>query len=336
MQFPFVIFALPRSRTAWLSQWLSYKGRRVGHDLAPHADTCQGYLDSLWPLSGTVETGIQDAHHLLRIAMPSAKFVVIRRPVEEVNHSLAQFGVEQTDEMHRRSMVLDQIEATRSINYRDLKDVRVCADLWEYLLDIPFDFEWWRHMDAQNIQIDVPQQLQFLAERHEPITRLKEEMASLSDPQFYRIDWEPFDSAWADAEPLALAHSREVNNGERKGHPFKLDVELLRQMEQMGRFLVMTARLNGKLVGYLSWTLTEDAESAGVMIADQGAWYVDTATPGFGKKMLDKSIVDLKRLGIHSIQFHHQLHGRGAKLGALFTRLGAVELQHRYGLWIGG
>ena len=180
MIYPFVVFALPRSRTTWLSHFLSYGGLAVGHDLGPHANTCQEFFDSLWPLTGTVETGAQDAHRLIRRAMPIAKFATIRRHPIDVADSLTQFGQMQYDEMARRDTVLDEIEAAgaMSVSYESLKDARVCADLWEHLLPgVKFDFDWWRYMDRINVQTGVPGQLQMLTERRSQIAQLKTEIA---------------------------------------------------------------------------------------------------------------------------------------------------------------
>jgi len=337
MLWPFVIFTLPRSRSTWLSHWLSYKGLRVGHDIAPHADTVQDCLDLLFTHIGTVETGTQDAHHILRQAMPTAKFVTIRRPINEVCQSLAKFGItNQEKELHRRSQVLDDIEAKGafSIPYHALKDARICSALWEYLLeDVPFDFEHWRDMDEKNCQIDVQQHLAFLASRRDHIINLQAEVGTLTvtGGEFYRIAWEPMASAYEEALPLMQAHLQESDSSEH--HPLKPNVTLLSELEKQGMFRVMTARVNGKLVGYLTWTISPDAESEGVILADQGAWYCDPEHP-IGRKLLDHSLKELKAAGIHSVHLHHPPSGRGQKLGSLFKRMGAVPNQTRYSLWL--
>jgi hypothetical protein len=69
MQHPFVIFGLPRSRTAWLAHWLGLGRGLVGHDMAIEANTAQGFLDALWQRAGTVETGAMRAWRLLRLAI---------------------------------------------------------------------------------------------------------------------------------------------------------------------------------------------------------------------------------------------------------------------------
>lgn len=327
MIWPFVIFTLPRSRSTWLSQFLSYGGLQVGHDLAPRADTVQGFFDKLWPLAGTVETGAVEAHALLRKAMPDAKFVVVHRPVAEVRESLFRFGISEPD-LERRAEALRQIDGCH-IGYDQLRDVRICAAMWEYLYPFAFDFGWWRHMDGQNVQVDVAAEVAMQFERREQIAALRAEAVSCDT--VLRVWWEAFDSFWADPDcaPLCEAHYREADNVSR----FEPDVALLQQLEASGVFRVMTARLNGKLIGYLMWSLTVNAESIGQRIADQGAWYVAPGAPaGIAAKMLRRSITELRAAGIGSIHLHHPVQGRGARLGTLFQRIGARPTQHRWSL----
>ncbi len=148
MTAPFVIFSLPRSRTFWLSNFLSYQGRVVGHDIGIEASSCQDFINRVSKMEGTVETGAMFAHSLLRKAWPDAKFVTIRRSRDEVAASLARFGVNDIeDELIERDRHLDELEATGNvarIPYEALSDARVCADLFEGLLGVPFDFRHWR------------------------------------------------------------------------------------------------------------------------------------------------------------------------------------------------
>ena len=128
---PFVIFALPRSRTAWLSHFLSYGGWLCGHDEARHM---RGLGDvKAWfaqPNTGTVETAIAHWWRLLPSLAPHAKVVVIRRPVAEVVDSLMRIPGCQFNRaliasaMTRLDRKLEQI-ATRipgalSVGYADL------------------------------------------------------------------------------------------------------------------------------------------------------------------------------------------------------------------------
>jgi hypothetical protein len=298
-------------------------------------------------MMGTVETGAMFAHTLLRKAWPDAKFVTIRRSRDEVAASLARFGVNDIeDELIERDRHLDELEATgrvARIPYEALSDAGCCADIFEGLLGVPFDFRHWRAMAATNLQVDVPARLARLAERHDEIAALKADCRRLlgqDSAQLVSLVWEPFAGVVDDVLRMGAQHSLEVNGGVADGHPFKLNVPLLLQQEQAGVFKFMGARVNGELVGYLMWTFYPDPESEGVMIADQGPWFViddpRLRRLHLGKKMLDRGISDALKAGFHNFDLHHQINGRGANLGAMFTRMGATEYQRRYRLRIGG
>lgn len=157
------------------------------------------------------------------------------------------------------------------------------------------------------------------------------------------IRQERFIDFWIEAEPLAKAHRVEVNDGDRPHHPFKMNIRLIDMIERAGAFRVFAARIDGRLAGYITWSITPDVESDGVMLADQGGWYVapwvQETSEGrrlqVGKQLIKYSIDKMKLYGIDILHFHHQLNGRGKNAGAMFRRMGAVIHQHRYTLWIG-
>lgn len=349
MQRPFVIFALPRSRTAWLANFLSQGGGPVGHDTAIEANSFNDLLDRLHGMEGTVETGAMLGYRLLRHALPASKVVTVRRPAADVIASLAAQGITGVDaEIHARDRLLDEIEAcgVTRVDFDSLKDPKICGALFESLTGRRFDFHQWTHLDINNVQIDMPGRLANLCSRAETIQALKSDVQALTEqldgpcpPQFVRISREPFLDFWADAAPLAETHYQEVNAGSRLHHPFLFDTELVAKLETLGSFRVYAARVNGVLAAYCTWSISPDVESRGVTLADQGGWYV-SPNPTFkrlhlGRRVLEHSIADLKISGVHSLQFHHQLNGRGSKAGSLLKRLGAEPLQHRYAMWIG-
>lgn len=340
---PFVIHALPRSRTYWLSQFLAYDGRIVGHDLGGKASSCQDFVDQWGAMAGTVETGSMFAHSLLKTAFPAARTVTIRRPWRDVAASLARFGINDIeDELIERDRHLDAIEAAGAerVEYDDLADVRCCSALFENLLGVSFDFRHWRAWDAINCQVDMPAWLARLHERREQIEALKSEADHLiksGSARFVRLGWENFADISEEVTQFACAAYMEVNPCGKPGHPYRLNVPLLVHMETSGNWRIMCARVNNRLAGYITWSFVPDAESEGVIIADQGAWFVadEFANLHLGRRMLERSIADLKQAGVHSVQLHHPVNGRGAKLGTMFRRMGAIENQHRYSLWIG-
>ena len=104
----------------------------------------------------------------------------------------------------------------------------------------------------------------------------------------------------------------------------------MRILNEQGSFKVLVARVDGKAVGYFTWTVDFDMESRGTLIANQGAWFVEPKHPIVAVRMLDRALEEFKKLGVEFAYFHHGIKGRGAKLGRLFERRGARLLSHNY------
>src|ERR1035437_9570619 len=109
---PFVIYALPRSRTYWLSKLLSDGLTVCLHDPCVYTHTVQGLVDLLQkPNTGVIDTGLCELWQL----MPQVKTAVIRRPIAEVVKSLDKFGfgkslgVDVVSTLEVRAKCLDQI-----------------------------------------------------------------------------------------------------------------------------------------------------------------------------------------------------------------------------------
>lgn len=152
----------------------------------------------------------------------------------------------------------------------------------------------------------------------------------------YAIAIEPWSAAWwADAEPLARAHYDEVDGGVEPRRKMELDVGLMSAMAANGYLKLVTARLGAAMVGYYTWCVQPDVESAGLLIAQQGAWYVAPGHSRLAVKMFDFAVEALRALGVQCIYPHHRAQGRGANIGRFFQRRGAKKIQDTYSLWIG-
>ena len=175
---PFLIFSLPRSRSAWLSAFLGAPGRVVGHDIGA---TCSSPADFAWKLqhelAGTCETGAAFAWRLIRKLVPDAQFVVITRPVSEVVESLAKFGLTGLNqEMVERAEMLRQITrqpGTMTLDWTALRYPSSCAQLYRACTGEEMDSAWWAAMDRLNIQVDMARQLAVLKRNAEQIANLK-------------------------------------------------------------------------------------------------------------------------------------------------------------------
>lgn len=181
---PFVVLALPRSRTAWMAHWLSYPGRRVGHDIAIQTDTVKQFVDSFAQgLDGTVETGAMIGWRLLRHELPGLRTLVVMREPDEVVASLLRKGMPPSaalvDEIYFRSHMLAGISVApgvRTIAWTQLDDPATREWVFEWLLDLPADTDWDARFAATNIQIDFAARLQQLAARGPQIAALKQEI----------------------------------------------------------------------------------------------------------------------------------------------------------------
>lgn len=175
---PFVVFSLPRSRSAWLSHFLR-KDRKVGHDIGLECDTPDDFLSMLSPgmLAGTCETGAMFAYSLLKREIPHIRILVIRRPASEVNASLEKIGVMgQADPMvegERLLRVISTDPGVTTIKFSDLEKPAVLEWIYAHLTGESVDPAWLAQMRAFNIQIKMGDRIRRLQERAEQIASLK-------------------------------------------------------------------------------------------------------------------------------------------------------------------
>src|SRR5215469_16688266 len=140
----FIIYCLPRSRSAWLAHFLNYPfavpKQPVAHDVAPLCKSIEGFLhaykeEGMW---GSVEIEGMIGWQVIKKEMPELKTVVMRRPLQEVYNSLVMQGYKPN------LTELGKLDATV-----------VGKWLFEYLLELDFDFDWWYQLSQTNIQINL-------------------------------------------------------------------------------------------------------------------------------------------------------------------------------------
>src|ERR1700739_4123082 len=90
----FIIFSLPRSRSFWLSKFLSFGEPRVGHDLAIRCASIEDFVEQLAQVDGTIETGAVLGWRGVRKVLPKARLLVRRRPLVQVGRSLVNQGLQ--------------------------------------------------------------------------------------------------------------------------------------------------------------------------------------------------------------------------------------------------
>lgn len=167
---PFIVYALPRSRTAWMANYLTYGGWQVGHDQASHmrtADDIGAYFARR--RVGAVETGAAPGWRVLAAKVPGIATAVVRRPVDAVIESCRGTGVTfDLDQLARviryEDRMLDEIArqpGVLALDYADLDTRDGCAALLEHCLPFRFDPTWWRATRSHNIQIDMHELIRY-------------------------------------------------------------------------------------------------------------------------------------------------------------------------------
>lgn len=180
---PFIVLSLPRSRTYWAARWLSYPGKNVGHDLAIQCDNVKQFIDSYSNgMDGSVETGAMIGWRLLKHELPNLKTLVVFREPREVLASLAKFGVEGDwieYEIKSRYYVLEGIAScagVKRMHWMDYSSITHAEQAWEFLLDVPFDFDWWSSMVRTRLEINMKERMQATIARRDKIAALKIDM----------------------------------------------------------------------------------------------------------------------------------------------------------------
>lgn len=159
---PFIIYAAGRSRTAWLSAFLTYGKCRCHHELSVKLSNMDD-LVSLFAETGmgSAETAMGSKWRQIQRHLPAIKSVVIRRPLDEILASFMRMAPALDQEQARATVAaeiahLNEISAhpgVLTVDFENLAHADVCAAIFEYCLPYKFDMEWWIAMDGRNIQV---------------------------------------------------------------------------------------------------------------------------------------------------------------------------------------
>lgn len=155
MSLDYIVFALPRTRSFWLSKFLSYERLKCEHD------DWLGLNHRPW-FNGSVETGMIPYWRSIKTIYPDIKMVTLRRPINEVISSLMKLElpvhVNQMIEVtklcihHMYELENEHPEALKT-SYAELGTEDGCAKVFQYCISKPFDHKWWMHMKDQNLQV---------------------------------------------------------------------------------------------------------------------------------------------------------------------------------------
>lgn len=125
----FVILALPRSRTKWLSAFLTYGTVTCHHEYVSTLDS----LDDIRGLGddGTAETFGTLVWRQLYDRIPDARWLIVRRPIREVEDSVRRQGFSAP--IMRCARMLDAAEKVipaMVVNFSSINDS--LTDIWRH------------------------------------------------------------------------------------------------------------------------------------------------------------------------------------------------------------
>ncbi len=351
MNRPFVVLALPRSRTAWLSRFLTYGDWICGHEELRHMrslDDIQAWFSQ--PCIGTAETAAAPWWRMIERFAPGARILVVRRHFDDVIDSLMRIPGVPFDrrvletKIGRLDRKLDQIEGripgVISVRFEDLGDEDVCARIFEHCLPYRHDHVHWAALASVNIQADLRAMMRYFRAyqpalekltdiaKHRSLTamNLREPVA----PVGVTFQTETFE-AW-EKDGVALFEEHLVQVGEPPGDWRGKNIPLMRSLYDKGTMQITTARCNGRMFGYLMTLVTPSLASERLTSAVHTTFFASPEFPGLGLKLQRAALAGLKARGVGEVFMQAGVRGSGERIGALYRRLGAENNGQMYRL----
>lgn len=157
---PFVVFAMPYTRDAWIAAFLSYRDvsclYNVSLDLKS-IDAVYRLLEA--PKHGLVDTSLALVWPEIVDHAPHARLVTVRRDPSVVLDEMVSRGFDRQANapmIERINFALDEIESLSNVlrlEYDDLGQEATAKKLFEFCLPYSWDKEWWEA--GKDIPIEI-------------------------------------------------------------------------------------------------------------------------------------------------------------------------------------
>lgn len=149
----FFVIGLPRSRTAWLANFLTYDNNFCYHEGIEGCQSIEEYKKKLGNNKGDSCTALMLLD--MNKEFPDAPKVIIESDVERsIEFAKEKYNIDNPEYFYALKDKLDKIDGLR-INFEDINDR--LKDIWEHLFDTPYDEErgsLLREMDIQTMHYD--------------------------------------------------------------------------------------------------------------------------------------------------------------------------------------
>lgn len=342
MDATFVVLSLPRSRSKWLSEFLSYRDWHCGHDQIRYMrslDDVKAWLSM--PNTGTCETAGAPFWRLLAKYSPQAQIVTVRRDVDEVFESLRKAGDHPDESALKKVLVgldrkLDQIEGRMtnvfSVKFADLEQESVCASVFEHCLPYRHDADHWRSLGARNIQINYPALIRYVKANLPAINKLlgmakqamvKDMAMTPADIHGVEIQQESFEKFSHECGELFRHHCLEI--GEHPDNWMNKNIPLMKKLDDLGLMQIVVGRSNGKAFGYLMTLICPSLEEENRVTAQHAAFYASPDMPGLGLKLQRAALSALKDRGVSEAFMRAGIRGDGDRMDVIYRRLGGQD-----------
>lgn len=161
-----------------------------------------------------------------------------------------------------------------------------------------------------------------------PVPRQLPPPLGLARPEFR---WEPFSDCIQEAQPLLKRHWEEIALN-KDTIPLDPDWDAYFALERVGRLHVLTARVDGHLVGYCSLIMGFLLHYRTVQYAQGDIFWLDPAyrTGLTGYHLLKLARSGMRALGCRRIDMRVKLHFQGGSIGKLLERAGLTAIETIY------
>jgi L-amino acid N-acyltransferase YncA len=356
MSAPFAVFGLPRSRSYWLANFLAHRPYAVAHDHARFirsVDDVRSWLSQ--PYVGSVETAAAPWWRLARSLRPDLRIAVVRRDPSEVLASLMRIGGFDRDAtmkvLLRQDRALDRIEdasGCMSVAYDDLEQEVTCARLFEHCLQIPHSHERWAALAPVNMQCDLTAIIRYTNAHWPQIASTAKKCAdaaryvslrrSIAEPDADGcvVQEEAFPAFWQDAQAAISEHS--VGLGHSADHALGLNVPLFRTLSFEDKGIIVTTRLNGRILGYITACVGPSMRAPNAVDFVQMSLFVakDAGGMNLRRRMQHVMLERARAKGASKAYFRAGILGDGPRFGTLYKRMGAREFGQLYELDLAG
>lgn len=349
---PFLVLALPRSRTRWLSEFLSFPPWRCTHEEARHLRSMEDVKSwAKQPFVGSAETAVGS---FWRLIPQDVRVVVVRRGISEVVASLRRVMTCPPSESSLSSFVskLDskltqissRLEGVLNITYDELGSAEGASRVFEFALGTQMPPEWYALLAPVNIQEPfvtferyaaayAPQLRRMASLAKGEILRDMALRAKPIDPSVILVE-EPFDKFLHDGVALFAEHANVVGEVP-EGFRYK-NIPLLRALAAQGSLQVVTARSNGRMFGYLMAEIAPSRESPTRVMATETLYFASGDFPGLGMKLQREALRALRAKGVSEVWFRAGERGAGSRIETMYRRLGASPAGTVWRLGLGG